>query len=156
LDLAVADFDAALAHNPQYVEAYVNRGRAYRALNQPERALEDFGRAVELNLDYAPAYVERVDLLIQRKQHAEVVADLTRLLALGRDKGPLYEKRAIASRALGRADEAAADYRELVKINGKNLQARRDRTDMLLSRARYAEAKEEMSAILAEEPGAAD
>ena len=41
-EAALADYDAAIARNPDYVEAYNNRGIVKRDLGQYEAALADY------------------------------------------------------------------------------------------------------------------
>jgi tetratricopeptide (TPR) repeat protein len=43
---AVNSFAESLAHNDHFAPAYVNRGLAYLALNEPKKALEDFEQAI--------------------------------------------------------------------------------------------------------------
>jgi tetratricopeptide (TPR) repeat protein/tRNA A-37 threonylcarbamoyl transferase component Bud32 len=154
-DLAVEDFGAALARNERYAEAHANRGLALVKLDKQDAALEDFSKAIELNPSYAPALAERIEIYITRKQHAEVVRDCTRLLELGANKAPLYEKRAAAYQALKQPEQAILDFGQLVALNPKNLQARAARADLLISRGRFAEARDDLSAILEAAPKAA-
>ncbi len=56
LDLAVADFDAALKINPNLGEAYLNRGNAYFWQHKYPEATADYGKAIDLKIgsrDYA-------------------------------------------------------------------------------------------------------
>jgi tetratricopeptide (TPR) repeat protein len=154
-DLAVADFTTALARNPNYPEAHANRGLAYQALGQTDAALEDFDRAIALAPGQAAAYAGRAEIYHARKQEAEAVRDYTRLLELGEDPAPLLEKRAAAYRTLNQPEEAIQDYGRLAALNPKNLQARATRADLLIQRGRYAEAREEFTAILDAAPQAA-
>ncbi len=54
-DLAIADFDRAIEVQPDYAEAYSNRGEAYEDKGDYERAIADYGRAIELQPDVAEA-----------------------------------------------------------------------------------------------------
>jgi tetratricopeptide (TPR) repeat protein len=56
LDLAIADFNAALAIDPNLAEAYLNRGNAHLFRRQFPEAYADYSKAIDLkisNLDYA-------------------------------------------------------------------------------------------------------
>jgi tetratricopeptide (TPR) repeat protein len=46
---AIECFDKAIGLNPNYTDAYLNRGLAYWYLKQNERAIEDFEKVLELN-----------------------------------------------------------------------------------------------------------
>ena len=49
----------AINLNPNFTEAYYNRGLAYANLQNYEQALADFSKAVELNPSLAEAYYYR-------------------------------------------------------------------------------------------------
>ena len=46
---AVECFDHAIGLNPQFTDAYLNRGLAFWYLRHDERAIEDFDKVIELN-----------------------------------------------------------------------------------------------------------
>ncbi|MGH6907325.1 MAG: tetratricopeptide repeat protein [Aestuariivirga sp.] len=48
-DLAIADYDKAIALNPEYAEAYNNRGNAYYRKGKYDRAIADYDKAIALN-----------------------------------------------------------------------------------------------------------
>ncbi len=56
-DLALADYDQAIALSPNYEVAYVRRGYAYLQLQQPQKAVGDFQQAVRLQPRDARAWL---------------------------------------------------------------------------------------------------
>lgn len=65
---ALANFDKAIELNPQFVDAYYNRGLVYENLGSAillsgrdyfEKALPDYSKAIELNPQFAKAYNNR-------------------------------------------------------------------------------------------------
>ena len=50
-DQAIADFDEAIALDPQDALAYANRGYAYYNLGDDDKAIADYERALELGLE---------------------------------------------------------------------------------------------------------
>jgi len=48
-EIAIKIYDKAIELNPNFAEAYYNRGNAYSDLKQYERAIEDYNKAIELN-----------------------------------------------------------------------------------------------------------
>ena len=56
---AIKNFDKAIKLNPDYAEAYNNRGVAKGSLKKYVKAIEDFDHAIKLNPDYADAYCLR-------------------------------------------------------------------------------------------------
>ena len=58
-DQAIADYNMAIELKPDYAQAYVNRGNAYRDKGVIDRAIADYSKAIELKPDYAQAYYNR-------------------------------------------------------------------------------------------------
>ena len=50
-ELAIQNYDEAIHLNPQYANAYYNRGIAYMGLDQQELANLDFAKAKELGYE---------------------------------------------------------------------------------------------------------
>ena len=56
---ALADYDLAIATDPNFAGSYYNRAITRYRLNDYERALADFNRAIQLNPRFIEAYVDR-------------------------------------------------------------------------------------------------
>jgi len=67
---AIECFDKAIELDPNYAEAYNNRGLVYyRCLNQYERAIEDFNKSIELNPHCGnPAYDSRKFAFLRKSE----------------------------------------------------------------------------------------
>ena len=48
---AISDYDSAIQINPNFAEAYYNRGNSYKAIGDNARAQADFKRAKELGFN---------------------------------------------------------------------------------------------------------
>ena len=116
---AQAHGDAAIAACTQVIEyggpppkiraiAYFNRGAAYHAKGDVDRAIADFNEAIRLD----PARPVHLAALIQRAQAYQAKADLDR--AAGR----AYQ---------ANLDRAAADYSEVIRLDPKVVRALFDR-----------------------------
>jgi tetratricopeptide (TPR) repeat protein len=77
---AVNSFAASLAHNDHYAPAYVNRGLAYLALNEPKKALDDFEQAIRQEPHNAASYAKRA-MALQRLGKNSEAADSYRQAA---------------------------------------------------------------------------
>jgi tetratricopeptide (TPR) repeat protein len=62
-ELAIQDFNEAIALFPAYAIAYSNRGLAYENSGQNERAVADFDQPLKLNPKYSGAYNNRCYVL---------------------------------------------------------------------------------------------
>ena len=56
---AIADYDQAIALNPDDADAYYNRGIAKRGLGDHDSAIADFDQGIELKPDDGEAYFLR-------------------------------------------------------------------------------------------------
>jgi tetratricopeptide (TPR) repeat protein len=56
---AIPEYSRAINLYPRYAAAYVSRGNAYLALNDPERAIADYKLAIENDPGYAQAFLAR-------------------------------------------------------------------------------------------------
>ena len=95
--------------NPDYAEAYINRGAAYANLNQHERAIEDYDKAIELNPDFAEAYNKRGIAYAKLNQYERAIEDFDRTIKLNPDYAEAYGNRGIAYSKIGRYEESARD-----------------------------------------------
>ena len=79
-DRAIQDYDQAIRLNPNWAEAFNNRGRAYSDKGQHDRAIQDLDQAIRLNPNFAEAFYNRghayADKAVQRWQPAWTESDL--------------------------------------------------------------------------------
>ncbi len=59
INLAIVEFTKAIEINPSYAEAYHERGLAYDAKGEYDRAISDYNKAIEINPSYEKAYNHR-------------------------------------------------------------------------------------------------
>ena len=79
LELAIADFSEAIRLDPECVEAYVERGRAYAGteLQEYDRAIADFTEAIRLDPTRAEILVDRGNAYAEREDYDQAIADFT-------------------------------------------------------------------------------
>jgi tetratricopeptide (TPR) repeat protein len=98
--------------NPNFAEAYNNRGNAYHRLSQHERAIEDYNKAIELNPSYADAYSNRGAVYYGLNQHERAIEDYNKAIELNPNFAGAYGNRGKAHSAIGRYEESARDLKE--------------------------------------------
>ncbi|MFA5240664.1 MAG: tetratricopeptide repeat protein, partial [Phycisphaerae bacterium] len=58
-DYSILQFTKAIQTNPQFTDAFKQRGNAFLEMGDYERAIWDYDRAIELNPKYANLYLNR-------------------------------------------------------------------------------------------------
>ena len=86
-EAAIADYDVAIDLNPDYVDAYNNRGVAKSNLGQYEAAIADYDAAIDRNSDDANAYINRGEAKVQLQRIDEARQDFDMALNLARTVG---------------------------------------------------------------------
>ena len=85
LDRAIADYDQAIALDPEDAKAYFHRGLAYARKGDLDRAIADYDQAIVLDPQYADAYFNRGVDYADKGDFDRAIADLERALELGLD-----------------------------------------------------------------------
>ncbi len=79
---AIADFDRAIALNPELAEAYYYRGFACGKLEEYKLAIDDFNRALEIKPLWPEAYNNRGNIYYKLKEYEKAIADYQRSLSI--------------------------------------------------------------------------
>jgi tetratricopeptide (TPR) repeat protein len=116
LDRAIADFDKAIALNPNLAEAYYNRGTAYGRKGDLEQAIADLDKAIALKPDLAEAYNNRGIAYNNKGQFDRAIADYDKAIALKPDYAEPYYNRGNAYYYKGDFDRAIADYNKAIAL----------------------------------------
>ena len=75
-DKAVGHYTEAIDLNPEYVDAYNNRGVAYRNKGEFDLAIQDYTKAIDLNPEYAEAYCNRGEAWLHLREWEKAKANL--------------------------------------------------------------------------------
>ena len=82
LDQAIANYDQAIALDPQFAIAYNNRGNAYYYKGDLDQAIADCDQAIALDPQYAAAYNNRGLAYYDQGNLDQAIADFERALDL--------------------------------------------------------------------------
>jgi tetratricopeptide (TPR) repeat protein len=99
--------------------AHVNRGIAYRAKNDNDRAIADHSEALKLDPKYANALYNRGNAFYAKKDYDDAIADYTEAIKLDPKFVDAYTNRGNVWHDKTDYDRAIADYDEAIGINPK-------------------------------------
>jgi tetratricopeptide (TPR) repeat protein len=153
-DKAMADFKAALAADPNNIDAYYNRGFMLLALHNYKDALSDLNTLLELKPDSAPGYLTRGGLYLNTGHPKEAADDFTKALALDKLSTSALNNRAMAYAAMGRKEEAFADIAAAIALAPDEPKPYLNRAEINMHSGNYAAAVTDAEYAIAFAPGA--
>ena len=132
--------DKALSIDPNYAEAWSNRGIALNDLKRHEEALASCERSIELKPDCAEAWSNRGNALNDLKRHEEALVSCERSIKLKPDCAEAWSNRGIALNNLRRHEEALASCERSIELKPSSAEAWSNRGNTLRDLRRHEEA----------------
>jgi tetratricopeptide (TPR) repeat protein len=115
---ALEDYEKAIAINPSFDKAYINRGHVFfKIKGQHDRAIADFDRAIVLNPSAYEAYNNRGNAYYITGRYDGAMADYDRAIALNPSAFDAYNNRALVFYAKGQREKAIADLDRALALN---------------------------------------
>lgn len=122
---ALADFDTELGANPRDVDALLSRGVTLSDLGNSAEALASYQRAMEIAPQDPRPYLNRA-LLRGEADPEGSIADFSAAIQMDPRRADAYIGRGFLLRAIGRREEALADFRAFLDIDGHQQTGKRD------------------------------
>lgn len=113
---AAAAYSEAIVLDPNYVNAYLERGATFRRLGNFENALTDLNRAAQLEPTAALAYRERAYVNLERGNPTPALVDAGRAIELNASDAESYYVRGQVLTAMSQFDSAVLDYSKAIAI----------------------------------------
>jgi tetratricopeptide (TPR) repeat protein len=114
---AIADYNKAIALQPDCAPAYFNRGNTKKAEGFLDDAIDDFDQAIELNPSYAIAYNNRGLTKYAKNDLAGAIADFNKAIEFDASYAGAYNNRGNAKDDKGDLEGALADYDKVIALN---------------------------------------
>ncbi|WP_309740982.1 tetratricopeptide repeat protein [Chamaesiphon sp. OTE_20_metabat_361] len=114
---AIASFDRAIALDPQYFPAYIERGNVKDSLGDFSGAAADYTIAISLDSRSAAAYYNRGTVLSKSGNHQAAVADYNLAIGIDPNYAQAYMNRGNELDDLGNFAGAIASYDRAVAID---------------------------------------
>lgn len=126
---AVQAHSAALENHPRFVDALLNRAKAYERLRDLRAAMRDYSAALALDPSSSDAYMGRGVLLLRNGDPQRSIPDFSQAIALRPTLVAAQFNRGLAHLQLGLAREADRDFSFVLRRTPSD-------TGALLNRAR--------------------
>ncbi len=140
LDHALADFNRSIQYQPDFENAYANRGIVYCIKGKFDLAIKDFDKALELKPLYFEALVNRGIAYTQIGQFDKAIKDFTTLMGIKNDDATLYQNRGVAFTQSKRYDEAITDFNTALSMDPNLAEVYYRRSTALYNKNQFKEA----------------
>lgn len=147
-DLAIKDYDRALARQTNDVDTWIGRGLALLGLERLDDALADFDRAIEIDPSRADGYFARSTGLMRERRYKEAIPDLDRAISLRPNESNMHHDRAWARWAIGDLKGAVDDFTLVLSNFPNDIEVRYSRAVVNKMRGEPEKALADYEAIL--------
>ena len=151
-ELAIKEYDQAIALDPNYVDAYVNRGLVYSLLEDYNQAITDYGRAIALDPNYALPYYNRGVIYGGLGQYLDAIYNYNRAIKLAPNYIDAYYNRGVSYAGLGQYYYAITDYDKAIELNPNYTNAYSNRGVAYYNREQYQVAIEDYNKVIELDP----
>lgn len=119
-DMAITEFNKAIASGADYIYAYANRGLAYVEKGKYDAAISDYNQTLKINPGSAPAYNKRSFAYYRKGDYNQAVSDAAQAININPNYADAYYNRGLARYFNRQYKEALADI-EKAEALGKAL-----------------------------------
>jgi len=151
-DGAIAEYSEAIRLDPNFADAFYNRGLAREEKGNLDDAIQDFSRAIALNPRHALAYTERGMMLADKNEWDRAIEDFSKALAIDPTDASTYRGRGNARSGKGDLDGAIADLTASLGLYPKSAGVYTDRANVKLKKKDLAGAAADYDAAITINP----
>jgi tetratricopeptide (TPR) repeat protein len=141
--------DTASTSTADRADAFYNRGNAYAAKGDHDRAIADYTAALEINARFANAAYNRGNSHAAKGEHDLAIADYSLMIELNPGYVNAYFNRGNSHAATGQHEKAIADYGKTVELDPAYLNAWYNRGNSFAAIGEHERAIEDYSKVVA-------
>lgn len=149
LDIALENFNKSIEYDPNYENAYSNRGIVYCMKGKFDLAIKDFNKAIELKPKYLEAIQNRGIAFAQTGQIDRAITDFTLVMQIEPDDLNAFVNRGVAYTQSGKFDLALLDLNRAIQIKRDHAEAYYRRSAVFYNQKKYEEAYQDVQAAIA-------
>ena len=123
IDLAINNFEKAIALNPKYAEAHYNLGVAFQKTHQLDNAIKHYKEAINVKHEYPAAHNNLGLISLELGYTDSAIKSFEWAIAYSPEYAEAHNSLGAASQELDKFDEAIKHYKKAVTINPKYAQA---------------------------------
>ena len=138
---ALEAYEQAIRLDPQFADAYHNKGITLNNLQRYQEALEAYDQAIRLNPQYAPVY-HKSNTLRDPQRCEEALVAYEQAIRLNPKFAAAYYNKGITLSNLQRYEEALEAYDQAIRLNPQYALAYNNKGITLANMQRYQEALE--------------
>jgi len=151
-DLAIADYDEVLKHQPANAIVWYDRGTAYRLKKDYDKAIGDYSRAITLNPRYEDAFVNRGVAHAANGETDRAISDYTTALLLDPSDVAAYRDRGDAYVDKDDLKLARQDYDEALRRAPSDADTYRSRGYLNFYAGEFPAAAADLARVIAAQP----
>ena len=119
---ALADFNKAIAIQPNFQLPYINRGNIYFRKNENEKALADYAKALQFDPQNEEAYCNRGGIYVRQKKYDLAAQDFQKAISLAPLYADPYYNRGVMYSQRQEFELAIKDYNKYLNLKPNNVQ----------------------------------
>ncbi len=152
LDKALADFNAAVNHDPSKAKYVHNRAFTHATTGKLEEAVEDFTKVLEIEPEYTKARFNRGEAYFLLNDLEKAKQDYTAAIRLDSNNADAYNARGFVNYLQGQYRLAFNDYNQALRIENRHPGALTNRGDAYADTGQYDQALRDYNGALTVDP----
>ena len=116
-EYAIEIYNKAIELNPNYAEAYFNKGVCLSNLNFKSEAIEMYNKTIELNPNFVDAYFQRGYCFYNLKKYQKAMVEMNKVLELDPNYYQAYYEKGFCFQKMKRYEEAIIEISKAIEQN---------------------------------------